>query len=210
MKLRDKILTICKPLAYEKYKNIPLNSLVVYVIDFLGKNQIPLSFENICVAAYQMFPKKFSLQDYDEFPDAARINRVLLHLRPKYENLAEGNVKSGFILTPKGKLIIQTVESLLEQKIQGEPEETRPKPEGKRINEIRSSIAFQKFIQNKFDDIQMDEIYGFLQATSYTSKKSIRNFLAETQTIAKDRDDGDVFNFIKAVKTKFGYLFKGD
>ena len=210
MKTKKKIIKLCKYYDFEKYKDIDLNSLVVYVIDFLEKNVIPLSFENICVATFLMFPKKFSLLDFDEYPDATRVNRVLLHLRPKYENLAEGNVKSGFILTERGKLKVKTTKSLLNQDSEGEHIETRHKFENKRIDEVKNSITYKKYTEGNFDEIQIDEVYGFLQATPYTSKKNIRQLLNQILSIARDKNDTDLEGFINSIKKKFGYLFKGD
>jgi hypothetical protein len=210
MKTKEKIITLCKPYDFEKYKDIDLNSLVVYVIDFLGKNGISLSFENICVATFLMFPKKFSLLDFDEYPDTTRVNRVLLHLRPKYENLAEGNVKSGFILTERGKLKVKTARSLLNQESKAEHIETRPKFEDNRIIEVKDTIAFKKYNEGNFDELQIDEVYGFLQATPYTSKKNIRQLLNQILSIAKDKNDTNLEGFINSIKKKFGYLFKGD
>jgi hypothetical protein len=212
MTIKINLYSICKPHDFQKYKHIDLNSLLVFVIDFLEKNDIPLSFENICVATFKMFPKKFSLMDYEEFPDATRVNRVLLHLRPKYENLVDGNVKTGFTLTEKGKLRVQTTKDLLEQKGQSENKETRPKLEEKQIEEIKNSIAFNKFKQKKFEEVQIEDIYGFLLATPYTPKKDIRKFLNTIISIAEDKNDADILNFLKIVKEKFGAYFqdKGD
>ncbi|MCK4902400.1 MAG: hypothetical protein KAS76_03500, partial [Thermoplasmatales archaeon] len=151
-----------------------------------------------------------SLLDFDEYPDATRVNRVLLHLRPKYENLAEGNVKSGFILTERGKLKVKTTKSLLNQDSEGEHIETRHKFENKRIDEVKNSITYKKYTEGNFDEIQIDEVYGFLQATPYTSKKNIRQLLNQILSIARDKNDTDLEGFINSIKKKFGYLFKGD
>jgi len=209
MKIKEKIQSICKEYDFEKYQNIDLNSLVVFVIDILNKNGVPLSFENICAATYLMFPKKFSLLGFDEYPDATRINRALLQLRPKYQNLATGDVKSGFSLTEKGKMRVNKAEFYLsktnEKKVY---KDTRPKSEEKIINELKESIAYKKFEANKLDEIQIEDIYGFLQATPYTSKENIRKHLNMMIDIANERGDKKIVEFIKSVKNKFSKLFK--
>jgi len=105
--MAEKIIELCTQYNENVYTDINMNHLIAYTIEYLNNNNIALSFENICVASYLMFPKKFSLIGYDEYPDSNRVNLVLLHLRPKYDNLAEGNIKSGFTLTEKGKIYVE-------------------------------------------------------------------------------------------------------
>lgn len=63
MKDKDKIkeLTSFEEL---KYKNIDLDHLIMYAIDQIEKKGVDLSYENIVVAAFKLFPNKFSLQGF--------------------------------------------------------------------------------------------------------------------------------------------------
>jgi hypothetical protein len=57
------------------YSSIDLNRLASFTIHWLKERRIPMTFENIVVASFRMFPVKFALEGYSEYPDAARINR---------------------------------------------------------------------------------------------------------------------------------------
>ena len=68
MKAKDKIEKLQK-IDETKYKNIGLDHLVMYAIGELDKMKADLSFENAVVASFKLFPKKFSLPGFPEYPD---------------------------------------------------------------------------------------------------------------------------------------------
>ena len=96
-----------KPFDERTYEGISLNQLATYTIDLLTKKGFPITFETLTVALFKMFPKKFCLYGFEEYPDAARVNRSLLQLRPKYRNWALGDTKKGYVLTSQGREIAE-------------------------------------------------------------------------------------------------------
>lgn len=90
----------------EQYAGINHNRLLVVAVDALTRASIPCTFENIVVAAYRLFPRVFSLEGFTTYPDAARVNRTLLHCKPKYEdyiNTSATGARGLFYLTPRGE-----------------------------------------------------------------------------------------------------------
>jgi hypothetical protein len=73
---KDKIEEL-KSFGEAKYENVDLDHLIMYVISQLEKIGADLSFENAAVAAFKLFPKKFSLPGYPEYPDGKRIHDCL-------------------------------------------------------------------------------------------------------------------------------------
>lgn len=55
-----------------KYENIDLDHLMMYAIGRLAKISVDLSFENAVVASFKLFPKKFSLLGFPNYPDQPR------------------------------------------------------------------------------------------------------------------------------------------
>ena len=92
-----KIVKKLKPYRESQYKNIVQDQLAIFTMDLLEKKGVPLYFEYISVALFKLFPGKFSLITFKEFPDLYRISNMLrLRLRPSGRNWAVGNIKTNF------------------------------------------------------------------------------------------------------------------
>jgi hypothetical protein len=74
-----------KPIDGSSYELMDLDRLVIYTVVELQKLGIELSLENIIVGAFKLFPKRFSIIGYPEFPDATRVEKSLWRCRGKSE-----------------------------------------------------------------------------------------------------------------------------
>lgn len=203
-----------KPFKPEVYENIDLNRLTVYAIWMLQENKIPVTFENIVVTLYRMFPKKFSLFGFQEYPDAARINRALLQLRPKYRNWAVGDVTRGFILTEIGKGVVKQTEELLKN-----PQKQRTKikiPKGgkertkqeKDIKEIETSDIYKKYTSNDLESITNYDFWNLLHAMSYTPPKALRKYMNDLKESAKSLERNELLEFLNWIEKKYNRFFR--
>ena len=61
-----------------------------------------LRLEAIAILNWRLFPEKFSMVNFQEYPDAFRTNRSLLQMQPKYRNLLTGAATKGFSLNERG------------------------------------------------------------------------------------------------------------
>src|SRR5207245_8248663 len=77
--------------------------LTAYSVHWLTVWEIPATYENISVINARLFPSKFALAGFPEFPDAMCTNREILHLRPKYRGFATSDPRRGVFLTEKGR-----------------------------------------------------------------------------------------------------------
>src|SRR5437870_2173982 len=109
------------PFAGSNYEAIDLTGLAAFTLHWLQDRHLPTTFENIVVAAFKMFPAKFSLEGFPNYPDAARVGRTLLQLAPKYRNWARGSVQKGFILTESGLQKAKAVQQALATGAPGSP-----------------------------------------------------------------------------------------
>ncbi len=217
-KTKLRLEEICTPYATDAYTTLKLNDLAAYSINHLQRNGIVVTFENVVVALFLMFPKKFCLSGFEEYPDAARVNRTLLQLRPKYRNYAVGNATRGFVLTERGKrAAISTEELLHEVSHQGA---VKTKSElGRRIAPrtrydrevlaITGSSAYSKYTAGRVDEIQRSEIFDLLSAAPYTPSRMLKKRMDDLRQIARDHNDVDVTNFLDMVVEKFSEIFGG-
>lgn len=100
---------------YQAYSAIGLNDLLAYAVWVLDGFGHPTTFENITVAVHKMFPARFSLVGYPEYPDGARVQLVVLHLGPKYVGWLQGKKKTGYYLNDRGVQTAQRVGQRLQQ-----------------------------------------------------------------------------------------------
>jgi len=200
--------------AYDinKYRNIDLNSLAVYVISLLQEKNIPTTFEIIVVALFKLFPEKFSLEGFKEYPDSARINRALLQLRPKYRNWAHGDVQLGYALSEEGKLQAAKVKLLLEKSHLQKPLKSKPKKRtlatDAEILDIEKSKVFRMYNEGKEDSLTDHDVYTLFRAYSYTPPKTLREYLNKLKGHAQFNNRNDIKEFLNWLEKRYFHVFK--
>ena len=91
----------------EKYTNIASNHLVVYSIYFLYKDGDEIRAEDIISACFTLFPKKFCLRTYPQWPDSALVGRRLHDCEKS--GWITVRIDTGFKLTAKGNRLAEKV-----------------------------------------------------------------------------------------------------
>jgi hypothetical protein len=191
------------------YSSLDLNRLVSFTVHWLLEHRIPMTFENVVVAAFRMFPAKFALEGYPEYPDAARTNRALLQLRPKYRNWARGNVQKGFVLTESGLVEVQRVKDVLSgrdtphaetKRRQGLP---RTMDLSRDLSTIVDSPLFAKWKTNSISDGTTLELLDMLQAFAYTPARALKERVATLENAARQVGRGDIVDFFGDVRKRY-------
>lgn len=188
------------------YDGIDLNRLAVFTLGLLRDEAIPPSFENVAVAAFRMFPAKFSLRGYDH-PDSNRVNRTLLQLGPKYRNWAVGSPSTGFSLTPLGERVLEDTRRVLA----GDRTSTRgrgraasytwdPKTD---IDELRRKDAFRRFQDAGSRSLTVDDVWEALGAFRYTPAEAIQERFVALRAIAAQVGDREAVSFLEALRRRF-------
>lgn len=80
------------------YSKAKIKDLILVAL-FECKEEV--SFEDLLMKCFSLFPGKFSLDGYDENPDSRRLGRPLRLLRE--DGFVEGNPEDGFYLTGTGE-----------------------------------------------------------------------------------------------------------
>jgi len=207
-----KLKEICKPFHHEAYKSIDNNRLAVYAIALLSENNLQVTQEAVTVTLYLLFPEKFSLVGFKEYPDAERVNRTLLQLGSKYRNWSVGNKHIGYSLNETGRLVLEQTKKLLEtpgtrqvKKIILKQRTIDPNVEIGEIEQTSLFKAYKSGERNNFDEFA---IWELLRAFPYTPKSALVERLKSMIESAKLSGRDDVVEFLKWVKTKFSDVFK--
>src|SRR6266567_8909650 len=99
---REKDLVKIASMDRSVYKNESLAALTVYSLFWLHEWQLRRTIEAISVLNWRLFPDKFAMVGWPEYPDAFRTNRSLLQGQPKYRNWLTGSASTGFSLNERG------------------------------------------------------------------------------------------------------------
>ena len=205
---------VCKPFGWEKYQNIDLNRLAAYAIHMLARKSVLVTFENVVVALFIMFPRKFCLPVYEHYPDSSRVNRALLQLRPKYRNWATGSPVRGFKLTSTGIAIAEDTAKALTNPAplsKEPPRMIKPRtfsPQLEIENRVLNREIFSKYDKNQVDQIDGMEVLELLRAVPHTPPNILRGHLRELENIAKEAHSTTALEFLRFLRHRFSSLFE--
>ncbi|MFA5367116.1 MAG: hypothetical protein WC333_04490 [Dehalococcoidia bacterium] len=211
-------LGIFKTCDFNLYSEIGLNDLLAYTVWTLDTEKLRPTFENIVVCAHKLFPGKFSLVGYPEFPDAARVQRVILHLGPKYVGWLNGKNKTGYSLNQRGIEAVRKTTMRLQQQEGMDLMIKSPKQELQdniamrtavetRLNRIKESNSYKLWAAGTTHDINnealiWDSLQLFITADDLTKAEAYKGILMT----AKSHSDVEVQQFLAWIKKKRPYL----
>jgi hypothetical protein len=199
-------------------EGIPLAKLVAVAIFLLQKAGIESSFNNIAIASYKLFPEKFKMVSFPEYPDFVRIDNTL-RLDCKKTHLIDkkSNRRIGFPLSNHGEAIAEETVEILHGsheisggKFMGEKRRNR---QTRLVDEISKSSAFKKFATGQ-TEIPRFEIVDFLHGTLSTDNSVLRESLEILKGYAKDLNEFEqyrskatsVMKFLQYVEDNWGSL----
>lgn len=202
------------PFAQSLYEGVDLTGLAAFTLRWLQDRHIPTTFENIVVAAFKMFPTKFSLEGFPEYPDAARIGRTLLQLGPKYRNWARGSVQKGFVLTESGLLKVRKVQEALATGVRESEPQSPKRPVaprtmdmGKELRPLEESSLFQRWQTGQLGEGTALELLNMLGAYAYTPPRALRDRVAVLENAAAQIGRDDLVEFLRTVRRTFASHF---
>ncbi len=206
-----------KPISPKGYENLDLDRLVVYGLFMLEKKEIPLYADFICVGLFRLFPKKFSLANFSQYPDMFRTNNALRRTTgalsdQNKKRWVNGSPENGFSLTDFGREIANQVAQLIEnpqlQKDQKKKNNTKSRGRSSinDVQETKGTEAFKKWRNG--EDINSYEFFAFLKATPYTPKKLLAEHLKQLNISATMAKDKEVQAFLLLLDEKFKTLLQ--
>lgn len=181
----------------ERYEGLDLDRLAAFAVWELGRRGVRSTFENTVVALHKLFPLKFSLVGFVQYPDSARVNRALLHCQPKYKNYLVGNGSSGYQLTNGGLGAAGDAGRLLQE---GPPPEKKNRQRSvqprsiadKFMREVRASRAFGMFSTGGRGEVGFDDVLPILHSGSGTRRVVLRQRMDDLVEYAKLAGDSEV------------------
>lgn len=195
---------------YKLYGAETLAKLLTVAVRKLNQAGEEPTFENVSILVFRLFPEKFSLTKWREYPDLIRIDNTL-RLDCHHSDYVKGNRVHGYKLHQKGKDIADELIKIFES----------GKPRGRRrvisidkknratrlIGEVNNSEAFHKFQDDKQKEIRNYEICDVLHGTTNSKETELRrnlNLLIEYADLLKSNKEykktaASVLKFLKFV-----------
>jgi hypothetical protein len=207
------------------YENLPLTSLTAYSLFWLHQWQLRRSIEAVAVMNWRLFPRKFAMVGFPEYPDAFRTNRSLLQGQPKYRNLLSGAASKGFSLNQRGMDIARELVQVLGVPSTDEGQElgtareldTPPKPKGQQrsiepereMERIRTSKLYEKWKSGVMADRDLIHVHALLGIFDHTPTKLRTKAIKDLERSAADVNDEEALKFLQDVRQAFPQALVG-
>lgn len=207
MSYKEKIDNL-KEYNYSQYKDVSsCEKLMIFVAYTLQQNNVPLTFNYLCISSFKMFPEKFCLdEEFKEFPSVDRLNRTYMHLKyvKKGKPYITGTTSEGYKLTTYGESVAEEVEALLnnsvvDKTIVAPPVDQHKKGISKDYSKFKESAGFEKYKSTGKVDVMY--IFEFFNVTPYTRIKMINKNLTDILEYTKQFDDTELESYVnKAIE----------
>lgn len=176
---------------------------MIFAMGQLYKMKADLSFENAVVAAFKLFPKKFALLGYPEYPDSDRVMNCLNRCaKPKL--WLNGRPRQGFSLNERSGKYIKEAEDLLnglkQDKIKASSQTRRKELI---LAELATSSAYDKFRNGQGHLISEAELCNLLQGTLDSDKKTLKNNLVSLKMFSEELGRDEIIRFLDWLEKQF-------
>lgn len=200
-----------KPL--KNYERLDIDRLVAFGMHYLEKQRVPLYFEYIAAGLLKLFPKRFSMENFKQYPDTFRVNnsvrRLAGSIKAKGAKWATGSVENGFALTETGREIAKQVKDYLEhpeKQISKAINRSRGRSPLHDLQELRNSPTYKKWLEDKGSITQYD-IFSLLGAMPYAPKELLTGHFEYLIDSAKTAKDKKILAFLQWAKVRFNSIF---
>ena len=199
-----------KPFNPDTYEQVDLDRLVVFTMVKLDDLGIDLSLENIIVGAFRLFPKKFSLLGYPEFPDATRIEKSLWRSKGKRRQWIGGKTPHGYMVNDRTGRIAEQVRLQLASPPMGRRKTaSRTRRKESILRDVTNSPAYSKYTDGKLESISDAEVCYLLQGTLDSSRETLRENLGSIRRFAEELGHRELLQFLDWLSQRFEGLLHG-
>ncbi len=205
-------LSSLKPFDRDRYASLDLDRLAVYALYYVTQAGLEPSYENTTVASFKMFPEKFSLEGFLQYPDAGRVHECLVLHGIYGKNWIKGNKRHGFVLTDKGRQALEEAKAALEGASPARPTRKVEKEGVQRsaalafVSHITKSVAFKKF-QSGSMEISDYETCRMLNLNLDTEPRIRENALQRAFNYTHKLHREDILAFLDHIREAKKHLF---
>lgn len=188
------------------YTKIALNDLIVYSARYLHSSAVEITSEDIVSACFTLFPQRFSLRKYPDWPDSAVVSRRWSDC--KNRGYIVGSTAKGFKLTPKGFRHAERVGKALggERPVRQMPTEVKTRA-GRFVRSIETSEAFIRYRDNgRGSKINEFDFRSMLLCTMESSPVTLERNLEQFKEYVSVYHRKDLLTFLNYCEDNFSHL----
>jgi hypothetical protein len=195
--------------ASELYRGMSLNELVMYAVYVIAESKREINSEDIVAACFLLFPERFHLRGYPQWPDSTVVNKRWLDCRNR--GYITGSTAHGFSLTPEGLQVAERTANALTGK-QRYFSRRRPSKltaeartrAGRFIRSLEASDAYQRFrSEGEPAEISEFDFRSMLLCTMDSSAATLRSNLEQFKQYASMYERQDLVDFLDFSRRKF-------
>ena len=177
--------------------------LILFCVNLLECNKIEATFDKVVVASFKLFPKKFSLIGFSEYPDGKKIHDCLFHCTYKPKNWLIGNAQSGYRVTDRGKYFLDETKKIMngEISLNRKYSGVAKRKEVTFISILKKTTAYKKYQEKKGESLNEAEILEALRVNE-DSKNLLKKHYDKYMDYANRIEDKEVLSFLKFIKGK--------
>jgi hypothetical protein len=200
-----------KSIDADAYARISQDACCLLAMSLLEAMNVRLTFENITVACFRLFPSKFSLPNFPKYPDSYAVhNSVNLHMqytKGSERHWVRGNKRQGYTITEQGRKEIEQYLPIIGQK--STKGESRRLGEGELrfIQLIKASEAYKKYHSGKRGNITDEDVCFMLRFPVGEDPRIAMQQLVKALTIADKARDQDLESFLHNIEASHKDLF---
>jgi len=197
-----------QPIDFYRYENVGLDHLVMITVTTLENIGADLSYENLTIGAFRLFPKKFSLTSYPEFPDGKRTHDSIFHCFYKSKGWLAGKTSSGYAITPKGRHAIKEAELKVIGTTSSKKSASKTRRKEAILEDLKKSDAFTKASRGLSPEITDSEFCHMLQVTLDAPRSVLNDNLSALLLYAEELGDIDAHQILSNLQTRFKSYLK--
>jgi hypothetical protein len=195
--------------APKLYRQISLNELVMYAVYTLAETKREINSEDIVAACFLLFPERFHLRGYPQWPDSTVVNKRWLDCRNR--GYITGSTAHSFSLTPEGLQVAERIANALTGKhryfSRRRPSklaaEARTRA-GRFVRSLEASDAYQQFLsEGERAAISEFDFRSMLLCTMDSSAATLRSNLEQFKQYASMYERQDLVDFLDFSRRKF-------
>ena len=185
----------------EVYESLGVDYLLIFCVKRVLDNGEECTLERLIYECFTLFPKRFALARYPQWPDSTRIYRSWRRCRLDNGWLS-GSAQQGFRPTRKGEQVAHMVAAKLNEPVAiskqtKEPSKTRGKEEAV-VRYLRKSDAFRRWDKDRAHFvIAGSELRSVLNTTLESPLQLLRENLDYYREMAELVNDSAVLAFLE-------------
>jgi hypothetical protein len=190
------------------YTSISLTKLVIFAIGRIDENGEECAYERVVKECFTLFPKRFGLQRYREWPDGARIKIEILRCRDN--GWVTGNEKNGFQITSLGKRVAEEILKELQERPTRKLRPTQTRDRGDTIiSYLKKSEPYKRYQENKETfAISEEEFRRLLVSTFETPHRVLKQNLNFCSDVCEQYGERQMVEFLKECEKQQESLLK--